>query len=703
MALSTDIADVGRPQQEVAGERVADRGKALRRARIYSRIVRLLRMALPALAAGSLVSYGIALRLAMPPTVKGFNPGKISISTEDLVMENPKYDGFNKDGGSYWVTSKTAKQDIRQKGPVHLETVTGKLTQPDRSVTDLFATRGTYDTKKSELELFDGIDVVSQNGMRAKLSRATILTKESTIVSREPVKVEMPTGEVTSNQLEVYQKTKQVAFIDNVVTTLRPEQKQGAAASKAQASPAQPRMVGASGQPVVVNSSRLDVDDLKKLAMFRGGVRAVQGQATMQSEELEAYYEGQTGAAGAQKGEAGRQDASSKLSRLISRVPVVLTNAADRATSDAADFNVKDDTAVLLGNVVITSGTDRRATSDRADVNQKDDTVLLTGQLVHVVQGKNELKGRRLWVDRKAGRSLLTTPAENGRPAGRITAKFYQTEQKPGAAARKSAPATQDQEGSGAFGFTTFKTDPNAPIDIESDSLDVNDNSKQAVFRGRVQAVQGEFHMQTVEMTALYTGQAGLAAGADAAKSAPGADAKAGAQLNKIEARKGVIITSKDQKVTGQWADFDVKSNTAVVGGDEVILTQGKNIVRGTRLLIDMNTGEARVVTPDQQPAVAGVGGPAQQKPDVTAGQGPYTPLSTGRARMVLFPNEAKKAHEKAKQEGKSPAEAAAAAAAAATGGAWQPSEKQPLPKKADPTASSNWDARSAFPDAGRN
>lgn len=695
MAITTDMNGSAGHARDFTGDPGADRARQMRTALRHSLLVKLMRVGFPVLAGGSMLFYGAALYLASPPKIKGLSPGRIQISAEDLVMENPKYEGFNKDGGKYFVTSRTASQDIRQKGPVRLETITGTLTQPDKTLTDVKATRGTYDTKTSVMELYDGIDIVSQNGMRAKLSRATLDTRSSTIVSREPVKVEMPTGQVTSNQLEVHQKDKRVAFIDNVVTTLKPEQKPGAAAveAKAKAAPGQARMVGSSDEPVTVNSSRLDIDDARKVAVFRGGVNAVQGQAAMQTEELEAYYEGQPNAAQAGGVKPATGQPGSKLNRLVSRVPVVLTNAGDRATSNAAEFDVAGDAALLLGDVVLTSGADRKATAERADINQKDDTVLLTGRNVHVVQGRNELKGRRLWVDRKAARMQLTSPG-----GGRVQAHFYQSESvKPGAAPK--AKGANEGLGEAPVGFATFKTDPNAPIDIDADSLDVNDNAKKAVFNGKVVAVQGEFKVETAEMIAIYTGQGGLTQlqGAETAKVPKPAVAQPATQLTKIEARKGVIVTSKEQKATGQWADFDVKANTVVMGGDEVILTQGKNIVRGTRLMIDMTTGEARVLTqtPPFAP-VASTGGAASPAGQPT-GQGPYTPAATGRARMIVYPNEAKQAHKKARDEGKSPAEAAAAAASAATGGAWSTTDKPPAPKK-DPAGNSSWDPASAFP-----
>ena len=96
--------------------------------------------------------------------------------------------------------------------------------------------------------------------------------------------------------------------------------------------------------------------------------------------------------------------------------------------------------------------------------------------------------------------------------------------------------------------------------------------------------------MRTSELHATYAGAAGLAL-------TPGDSSKTGkeqpATLTRIEARGKVVVTSKGgQKATGEWAVFDVKKNTVTLGGD-VVLTRGKNVVRGTRLTIDMTTGKS--------------------------------------------------------------------------------------------------------------
>ena len=55
-----------------------------------------------------------------------------------------------------------------------------------------------------------------------------------------------------------------------------------------------------------------------------------------------------------------------------------------------------------------------------------------------------------------------------------------------------------------------------------------------------------------------------------------------------------MVVTQKDQIVTGETAVFDTRTNLVTMLGG-VVLTQGKNVLRGDRLIVDMTTGVSRV------------------------------------------------------------------------------------------------------------
>jgi len=158
------------------------------------------------------------------------------------------------------------------------------------------------------------------------------------------------------------------------------------------------------------------------------------------------------------------------------------------------------------------------------------------------------------------------------------------------------------------------------PINIESDVLVVHDAQKYATFKGNVKAVQGTTTLRSRELDVHYVGSGSdnLTKGTDTTGATPaaatkpgdpkpagGADASNGTQISKIEARGEVVITSdQDQTTTSDWALYDVPAQLVTVGGN-VVLMQGKNVLKGDRLVIDLKTGESRF----ENPGDTGTGG----------------------------------------------------------------------------------------------
>jgi lipopolysaccharide transport protein LptA/LPS export ABC transporter protein LptC len=629
----------------------ADRIKGLARARRHTRLVRVFRWLFPVTAAG-LVAVYVTVVLQTVGFVEGLPKLEISsIIPENLTMHNPRYEGFNKDGGTYVVTAKTAVQDLTDLSRITLNDITGDLTDAKKSKTQLKAAHGFYNSKNNELELYDGIEITSESGMRASLSRATVMTKKNVVMSKEPVTVAFPAGSIRANQMLMQNKARKVTFLNEVVAHLTPKAgDEEIAATGAQSAAGSP-IISATNGPIDITAQRLDVDDAKKVATFSGIVRAVQGDAALETAALNVSYLGQMQPQ--QAATPGAPDGA-KIRRIVSQGPVVLTRGTDdRVTGEQLDFDAVNEVTVLDGDVVITSGDDRRVTGNAATMDQKNDTILLTGNVV-ATQGRNALSGERLFVDRKVGRTQLTSPQTPGSNApGRIKARFYRDGPGQGdsGSGKKTASATS------AAGV--FKTDPNAPIDVESYRMEIDDKAKQAVFKGDVRAAQGDFVLRTATLRAYYTGQAGLADQANAATK------KQAAELTRIQAQGKVIVDSKNgQKATGDWATFDVKNNTVTLGGD-VVLTQDKNIVRGTQLSIDMATGQS-VIQNDPGAAWSAKAAPTGEDPSKgIVVQGP----TGGRPSAVFYPRQKKKSGSK-----KSPAPASDTTSGATSGGAWSAS-----------------------------
>lgn len=118
------------------------------------------------------------------------------------------------------------------------------------------------------------------------------------------------------------------------------------------------------------------------------------------------------------------------------------------------------------------------------------------------------------------------------------------------------------------------------PIQIEADRLEVLDGEGVALFDGNVSVVQGSTLLKTARLKVFYVrdGNAG----------APGGN------VRKIEARGKVAVRSGDEAATADTAVVDMQAQQAVLTGN-VTVSQGRNIVTGCRLTINMATDAAKL------------------------------------------------------------------------------------------------------------
>jgi lipopolysaccharide export system protein LptA len=145
--------------------------------------------------------------------------------------------------------------------------------------------------------------------------------------------------------------------------------------------------------------------------------------------------------------------------------------------------------------------------------------------------------------------------------------------------------------------FQGFSADRNEPVKIEANSLEVHDKDSYAVFSGNVVVQQGDSTMRCRELKVHYVGslrgneEKGGATKPAAGKTVTNDPAQ---RIRRLEALGGVVITSKDQKATGNTGIFDMPTNTATIIGN-VVITQGPNIMRADKLIVDLKTGFSRM------------------------------------------------------------------------------------------------------------
>ena len=157
-----------------------------------------------------------------------------------------------------------------------------------------------------------------------------------------------------------------------------------------------------------------------------------------------------------------------------------------------------------------------------------------------------------------------------------------------------------------------FSQNRDQPVHIEAATLEVRDKDKEATFSGNVNVVQGDTTMRCKSLVVFYEGGEGGAKSKTLKAADPGPDGQQ--KIKRLEARGGVVVTQKEQTATGDLGLFDMKTNTVTLSGN-VVMTQGRNVLRGERLVVDLTSGVSRVIRPIGNGRVQGLFQPGGSGP----------------------------------------------------------------------------------------
>ncbi len=154
-------------------------------------------------------------------------------------------------------------------------------------------------------------------------------------------------------------------------------------------------------------------------------------------------------------------------------------------------------------------------------------------------------------------------------------------------------------------------------ISINSDKLEVIDARNEAIFTGRVDAVQDDSRLRADKLDVLFEKKTTD----DNAGAEPGAG---WGDVKTIIATGNVFYVTPKQVAKAEKAVYDVLKDQVTMSGN-VVVTQGKNVIRGDKLILQISTGravfDARNTDGQSQGRVRAAFFPAKKETETTAGQ----------------------------------------------------------------------------------
>ncbi len=126
------------------------------------------------------------------------------------------------------------------------------------------------------------------------------------------------------------------------------------------------------------------------------------------------------------------------------------------------------------------------------------------------------------------------------------------------------------QEAQVAFG--SVKADPSLPVEVTSDSLNVNQEDGSAEFLGNVIVIQGEMRLSAERVLVVYSQDR--------------------SSIERMEATENVVLVSPPDAAEGDQAEYTIDTGVIVMKGN-VLLTQGPSTISSDQMVANLTSGTA--------------------------------------------------------------------------------------------------------------
>ncbi len=121
----------------------------------------------------------------------------------------------------------------------------------------------------------------------------------------------------------------------------------------------------------------------------------------------------------------------------------------------------------------------------------------------------------------------------------------------------------------------------NGAVDIEASEMEILETDKRAIFRGDVVAKRPSDTIRCAEMVVYYV-------------DVKQADGTSNTEVDKLDCKSAVTITTATQTITGDLAVFQLRKDLLDVTGN-VKVVQGKTVIRGPHLTVDLKTKRTKM------------------------------------------------------------------------------------------------------------
>ncbi len=217
----TDFTRENLPSHHRIDLQTVDAGRAIRRARLHSALVRNVRLLIIVSSTLAVVSLAIIAFFDPFKRLPGHvTVGHVGMQGSKVTMKSPKMAGMRSNGRPFELEGLSGIQDILKPNLIELFGVKAKIVMDDMTTSRITAHDGLYDSSNDVISLKGNVHIINDSGYDVRMPSATVNVRSSSLVTNEPVVVLLNGGRVVADRMDIEDDGHKISFDGDVHSTV---------------------------------------------------------------------------------------------------------------------------------------------------------------------------------------------------------------------------------------------------------------------------------------------------------------------------------------------------------------------------------------------------------------------------------------------------------------------------------------------------
>jgi lipopolysaccharide export system protein LptC len=150
-----------------------------------------------------------------------------ALPADQVTVTESTITGLDKQQRPYSISARTAIQDKDNPNFITLDEVQGATNRSNGEPITFQSLKGFYDSDVKTLDLDTNVVIKSEGRFTARMDKAHVIVEEKRLTSNVPVAVELSTGTINANGVEIANDGNNILFLNGVKAHFEKSQSKG--------------------------------------------------------------------------------------------------------------------------------------------------------------------------------------------------------------------------------------------------------------------------------------------------------------------------------------------------------------------------------------------------------------------------------------------------------------------------------------------